>query len=172
LTEALGRVIRETFERWHLPQNLAESVTVEFSQRLRSSLGVCYPKRLLIRLHPFLAQPENTDLLREVLCHEAAHIGAEVRAGRRVQPHGPEWRDLVRQCGYEPKRRIRVPSFPRAWQSTTSNLYEHRCPVCQTVRRFSRPQPRWKCADCIEAGLDGTLVITSRPRETQQGDRE
>ena len=142
---------------------------IEFSPRLRTSLGVCYPERRLIRLHPILAEREHAELLREVVCHEAAHIAAEINAGGRVRPHGPEWKALVRQSGYEPRRAIPVPGFRAGQRPPAATVYEHRCPVCQTVRRSSRSQPRWKCADCVEAGLSGDLVITSRPRSIRNG---
>jgi SprT protein len=171
LKEAAARAfdaLSESFGSWKLDPK-ALRARVEFSPRLRTSLGVCYPEQRLIRLHPILAQPRHTELLEEVVCHEAAHIAAEIKAGKRVRPHGPEWKALVRQCGYEPKRGIRVPGYEPIKQTPPSSVYEHRCPVCHTVRRSSHPQPRWKCADCSEAGLSGDLVITSRPKSHRNG---
>ena len=125
-------------------------------------------------LHPFLAKPENSTLLREVVCHEAAHIAAPIKAGRRIRPHGPEWQALVRECGYKPRVRLQVPDFFAQRQARRNGgnreaVYEHRCPVCQTQRLASRPQRRWRCADCVDAGLDGKLTITSVPGTTRTG---
>ena len=169
-------VVSEAFRRWRVPADVANEVTVEFSPRLRSSLGICYPERKLIRLHPFLARQENVRLLREVVCHEAAHIAAPFRSGQRVKPHGPEWQALVRQCGYNPRVRLRVPEFLAQRQKPKRSSkgrarFEHRCPVCQTSRLASRPQPRWRCADCVDAGLGGKLAITSILGSTRKGAR-
>lgn len=167
--EMLSRSLR----RWDLDA-AALGARIEFSSRLRTSLGVCYPERNLIRLHPFLARPENSMLLHGVVCHEAAHIAAPIKAGRRVKPHGPEWKALVRECGYKPRVRLQVPDFHKSRQSRKNGsdlraVFEHCCPVCQTQRLASRPQRRWRCADCVDAGLDGKLTITSILGSTRKG---
>ena len=168
-----GLELVRVFSRWGVPQQ-AGRTQIQFSPRLRTSLGICYPSRKLIRLHPFLAAPESKASLAEVVCHEAAHIAAPLKAGKRVKPHGPEWQALVKQCGYEPCVRVKVPGFPvpsprRSGKRRPLRKYEHRCPVCQTWRLASRPQPRWRCADCVDAGLDGELTITSLSSAKSKG---
>jgi ribosomal protein L37AE/L43A len=37
--------------------------------------------------------------------------------------------------------------------------YEHRCPVCQSVRYANTARPRWRCLECDDAGLEATLAI-------------
>ena len=89
---------------WNLPA-LPESVRVEFSPRIRRSLGRCHSRKGIIRLNPALLSvgPDGKDdheaLLREVLCHEAAHVAAYLLHGA-VRPHGPEWGGLMRAAGY------------------------------------------------------------------------
>ncbi|MFH1763631.1 MAG: SprT family zinc-dependent metalloprotease [Gemmatimonadota bacterium] len=92
-------------ELWGLP-GLTESVTVEFSGRLRSSLGNCRPIQGRIRLAAHL-ENGNGELLEEVLCHELAHVAVYRLHGRRVRPHGPEWRKLVSAAGFEARARFK-----------------------------------------------------------------
>jgi predicted SprT family Zn-dependent metalloprotease len=98
----------------------------------------------------------------EVLCHEAAHAAVVALHGRRVRPHGAEWRDLMLFAGFRP--RVRLPSedlvgLPRFAQRARV-LWEHRCPVCQAHRFAGRPVRQWRCATCWAEGLPGQLRIT------------
>lgn len=145
---------------WGMP-DLASSVSIQFSYRLRSSLGRTLVDARRIRLHVLLA---NTDeqLLDEVLCHELAHIVVYERFGREVKPHGPEWATLVRQAGFEPRLRIGVGS---EGPPMTEGRFEHRCPVCQAVRLARRSIPNLRCKSCLEAGLEGKLLIRKVARQ-------
>jgi len=80
--------------------------------------------------------------------------------GRDCRPHGPEWKALMRQAGFEP--RVRIPAeqlVERPRGKKPGAVWEHRCPVCQMVRMNRRRVPRWRCAACREAGLEGKLII-------------
>jgi predicted SprT family Zn-dependent metalloprotease len=157
-------------EVWGVPE-LGTTLTVRLSPRLRASLGRATPATGRVSLHPGLrvALPE---LLREVLCHEIAHVVAYRRAqatgARRPRAHGAEWAALVRAAGYEP-----VVRAPRAWiaqvlpqPSTTSRRRRvlHLCPVCQTQRVAQRAVPAWRCSACAELGLDGRMEVIRLPR--------
>ena len=78
---------------WGLPE-LPAVVSVQFSRRLRTSLGRCSPRRGIIRLHHAL-QDAPEELFDEVLCHELAHLAAFRLHGPNIRPHGPEWKRLV-----------------------------------------------------------------------------
>ncbi len=149
---------------WGVP-DLATRVTVEPSTRLRRSLGRCRPAtgRITIRASLLDGDP---GLLEEVLCHEAAHVAARVLAGPEARPHGAEWRELVRAAGFEPRIRRGedvgdVGDVAPAGSGRTSGRfrYEHRCPVCQSVRYANTPLPRWRCLECAEAGLAGAMEV-------------
>jgi len=118
---------------WGLP-DLVESVTVEFSRRFRSSLGLCRPAQGRIRLAAHL-QEGNAELLEEVLCHELAHVAVYQLHGRRARPHGPEWRGLLSQAGFEPRTRFLRgdAKFPPRSKKLRAR-WEHRCPVCHAIR--------------------------------------
>jgi predicted SprT family Zn-dependent metalloprotease len=145
---------------WGVPE-LAELISVRLSTRLHRSLGRCHPSTGVITLQARLADGDRA-LLEEVLCHEAAHVAVHRLRGAAGRPHGDEWRELVRAAGFEPRVRrageVVAPARPKPRRSGRFQ-YEHRCPVCQTVRYANTRHPRWRCLECEEAGLNGTLEI-------------
>lgn len=130
-------------------------MVIQFSGRLKSSLGRTRVDVRNVRLNPLLAS-ENEQLLDEVLCHELAHIAVYERFGTSVKPHGHEWAALVQQAGFEPRLRV---SFTGDTPQTAKQRFEHICPVCQTVRYAKRSMSRWRCKSCDDAGLEGKLLI-------------
>jgi predicted SprT family Zn-dependent metalloprotease len=161
--------------QWAVP-DLANVVTIEFSTRMRRSLGRCHPASGRIRLASFLLQ-EPPSVLKEVLCHEVAHVAVYQLFGASAKPHGVAWTELVRRAGFEPRTRARAmigkvaktAPPPSAPIPDVITRYEHRCPVCHTVRSSRRPVPRWRCAECVDAGLAGTMVISRVVFDLAQG---
>lgn len=137
---------------------IAARTTIEFSSRLRRSLGRSMPASLKVRLHAAL-QTGTEDVLREVLCHELAHIVAYARHGNAIAPHGVEWQALVREAGYEPTVRLEAGLNIAGRQANRVGRYVHRCPVCHTSRTARRRMYRWRCTQCVEQGLAGELQI-------------
>jgi len=155
--------LAEWARTWSLPA-LAGRAHFETSRRLRTSLGRCHPPTGRIRLHPaLLDEPEG--LLREVACHEAAHVAVYMRHGSRVRPHGPEWAELMVAAGFEPRARMNPALLSQAFRCAMRPrvLYQHDCPVCGAGRAARRPVRRWRCRACRESGLEGKLAITTRP---------
>lgn len=141
---------------WRTPA-LSQEVTVLYSDRLRRSLARCRARGGRLVLHPVLAVT-SARLFREVLCHEAAHLAADLLGAK--QPHGPEWQALMRHAGFEPRTRLLAPpQAPRQSTGRVRRRYQHFCPVCQWVRYANRRMTRWRCADCAAAGLEGQLVV-------------
>jgi predicted SprT family Zn-dependent metalloprotease len=156
-------LLRHCGEQWGL-RDFEQSVRVTWDHRFRRSLGRVHIERRIVRLSKeLMAAP--IALLLEVLCHESAHLAARDLYGRRCQPHGPEWIELVRTAGFEPQRRIPwpAPSSPTQRIATRRRRYIHRCPVCQLQRTAWRPVRGWRCAACVAAGLPGGLEINSQP---------
>lgn len=160
--EDLRPNIAELGAAWSIP-GLEDWVHVVFSTRLRTSLGRCLPYRGVIRLHDGLRAAPN-DLLREVLCHELAHIASVCLHGRRVRAHGREWADLVRRAGYRPRVQLEVHGLALRCRGN-GTLYVHRCPICRASRIALRPVQAWRCAMCIAKGRSGRLEIVERIRE-------
>jgi predicted SprT family Zn-dependent metalloprotease len=148
------------FMLWGLPE-LVSCVEIQFSRRLRSTLGRTRVDTRRVRLNPALAETSE-GLLEEVLCHELAHIAVYERFGTKAKPHGPEWAGLVRQAGYEPRLSATIDGEKK---HTNELRFEHLCPVCQIVRYAKRPMTSWRCGGCVDAGLEGRLLIRSLGKE-------
>lgn len=102
--------IRHWSQLWTLP-HLPQSLRIEFSLRIRRSLGRCYPSKGVIRLNQRLLDgPE--EFLREVVCHEVAHIAVHLVHGNSRRPHGPEWAGFMRAAGYVPRARLPMECLP------------------------------------------------------------
>jgi len=159
--ERLNPWFEEWARAWRVPA-LPDRLHVRPGPRLRRSLGRCHPASGTIRLHPELFEaPEN--LLKEVLCHEAAHVAAHLRHGPTVRPHGPEWAGLMREAGYEPRVRMDPANLPALLQRSIRPrvLFRHLCRTCGANRMARRAVHRWRCRACTEAGLAGRLEIRS-----------
>lgn len=158
----LREILASFLELWGL-SSLTDEVTIEIGWRLRRSLGNCYTDRRLIRINPALLHPSRRELLKEVVCHEAAHIAVQESFGSKARPHGPEWKRFVTRAGYLPETQLAFHRRTGTKKSRKRVVYEHRCPVCQTVRMAEAPVANWRCASCRAVGLDGRLTITSFP---------
>jgi predicted SprT family Zn-dependent metalloprotease len=149
---------------WGMP-GFDENLTIEWSSRLRRSLGRAVPSRRLVRLSHLLLTARRK-LVLETVCHEVAHVAVPVLHRNPCRPHGPEWAELVRTAGFAPRNRVNQSA--RGQAATVSvrrpsgagvRLYVHTCPVCHARRLARRRISRWRCADCVTAGLDGRLTV-------------
>lgn len=169
--DPLVETYREQIEHWawvwELP-DLPDQVTFEFSNRLRTSIGLCYPERAVIRLHPVLRKVEEP-LFLEILCHELAHIAVYRHYGRDTRPHGREWKRLMQSAGFNARARLPHESIfntPERKATQRTILWHHRCPVCKATRTARRPVYTWRCVACRRRGRSGKLEIT---RESVKG---
>jgi SprT protein len=143
---------------------LGSRARIEFSARLRRSLGLCYPQRDLIRLNPVLKQAGNRDILGETVTHEAAHLVVYWRHGRRARPHGSEWQQLMVEAGLPARATIqhsRIKSLPPVKRARY--LYRHRCVDCGNIFNAGRTDRRWRCAGCHHWGRGGVLKVVRMP---------
>jgi predicted SprT family Zn-dependent metalloprotease len=147
---------------WSLPE-LPYRVRIAFSSRLQGSLGRCSPRTGVIRLNPGLLDGP-TAALREVVCHEAAHVATWLLYGRHASAHGREWRELMRLAGYEPRVRWAESAVPAAVRERrrSSAVYVHACPVCRAQWIARTTSSAWRCATCRDAGRDGRLTVSKR----------
>ena len=148
---------------WGVP-DLSSRVQIQFSSRIRRSLGRCTPRAGVIRLNPTL-RDVSQEILREVVCHEAAHVAVWMLHGGRVRPHGPEWKEKIRGAGYESRVRWPAGSIPVASRGSRhrSIEYVHLCPTCGSHWIAKRVVSAWRCSTCRAEGLEGRLEVTSRP---------
>ena len=159
------KLLRRLARSWDAPE-LAGEIICEWSTRLRCALGRAYPERNLIRFSLLLKDAKYAPYFDEVVCHEAAHLAVFLIYGSKAASHGPEWEELVRRAGYDPRVSHETDSLANA-PNDACVRYEHVCPVCQTKRTANHPQPKWRCVACQNAGLVGALVIQSRPQSTE-----
>jgi len=156
--QGFSYLLKELLKGW-ANEEVANDVHIEFSNRITRSLGRTQPSAKIIRLNPLL-RTSLSHLLKEVLCHELAHIAAYHMYGEFIRPHGPEWQALVRSAGFEPRVRIEA---DMDWPSPPPvKCYTHRCPACHAVRVAKRPMPRWRCSKCVANGLTGFLEIEGK----------
>jgi SprT protein len=164
LPDSCLRSLERWLDLWDVPHLDARS-RIEWSPRLTTSLGRCYPDKKLVRIASHLERAPD-GLLNEVLCHEMAHLAVRELHGRSARPHGPEWKALMEKAGFEPRTRLPSPegALPPRRRRRSPYLYVHRCPVCQLARSARRLMSRWRCAACVASGLEGRLAITRYDR--------
>lgn len=159
ITDALRERLSSWAAAWRTP-GLEKRIRLELSPRMRVALGRALPREKLVRINAAIVE-HHPALVEEILCHEAAHVAVHELYRDYRQPHGPEWQELMRLAGFEPRVRMELASpLPG---SRAKNVWEHQCPVCQARRTARRPVYRWRCAACVGAGLSGELTITKRP---------
>jgi predicted SprT family Zn-dependent metalloprotease len=161
--EGLRRSVADWARIWEVPQ-LGRDVTVRTSSRLKRSLGSYRASQAEVTVAAWLLDGP-ADLLREVLCHEAAHAAVRLTHGDGVRPHGREWRHFMALAGMPARVRIPASELPLPQQSALANarVWEHRCPVCQATRLAKTRVTRWRCRPCREAGRSGELLIERVP---------
>lgn len=140
---------------WNI-KSIEHEIKVEYSSRMTRSLGRTKPTKKLVRLNTNLSS-SLSEHLEEVLCHEIAHIAATHKYGDEISPHGKEWQTLVRLAGYEPSIRMNV--LTNNIHKPLAKRFAHKCPVCFSEQVAKRRVTRWRCGNCVQAGLTGELVI-------------
>jgi len=127
---------------------LADAVHVVWNRRMRTSAGRAHYHDCRIELNPRLLGIENGAVeVERTFLHELAHLVAHHRnRGRKIQPHGREWRQACSDVGI-PGEGVyhQLPLEGRKIR----RQYAYRCPVCGTeferVRRFRRAVACYEC---------------------------
>jgi predicted SprT family Zn-dependent metalloprotease len=90
-------VIEEMLELWNA-QNLRDQITWRWNSRLRTTIGRAMLEDMVLELNPLLLG-RNPQEMRGVVVHELAHLVTTKRYGFSVNPHGAEWKSLMRASG-------------------------------------------------------------------------
>jgi SprT protein len=152
LTLAAADLCRE-----HGLEALARGVVVEWNPRMRTTAGRAHCKERRIELNTRLQglpEGERDRELRTTFLHELAHLVAYARAaGRRIAPHGPEWRQACRDLGIPDEGRCHTLDFqPRR----LARKYAYACPACDAVIERVRPlRRRVACYPCCRKFAKG-----------------
>ena len=93
--------------------------SLEWSERMRRSLGRAFSRPPTIRLSAWLDEEQAAATLR----HELAHIAvfAQTGKGRKETPHGPRWREWVERLGAGSRATSQAPpanAAPRSVNAT------------------------------------------------------
>jgi predicted SprT family Zn-dependent metalloprotease len=124
---------------------LAGMVQVHWHPRLRTTAGQAYYAKCLVRMNPKLLQ-FGLEEVDKTLRHELAHLVARSRAGRRrIEPHGPEWRQACRDLGLADEKRCHDLPLPRSRQRIR---HRYHCPHCR--RDYDRVRPFRRAVACLE----------------------
>lgn len=124
-------------------------VSIEWSNRLTASAGICYPKKRIIRLstHYHRRFPEE---VRSTLLHEMIHL--------IVPGHGPEfyaWLNAIRRQGGRVARYAKARATPHG-----SPRWRYECVRCGRSM-LRRRRLRHGGRDYIHAGCGGRLQETA-----------
>ncbi len=130
--------------RGHKP--LADRVRVVWNPRLQTTAGTANPRTWEVELNPRLKELQPQTLHR-ILRHELAHLVSVFRAGRRrIDAHGPEWRQACADLG--------IPGEPRCHQlpfksRKVRHKHAYRCMHCGHLLKRVKPLPRFSaCYQC------------------------
>ena len=137
---------------------IANDVSISLSPSMSRSLGRTNVESKSIRLS-FQLLDAPSELVREVVCHELAHIVDFVKLGSQGKAHGESWKQLVLKAGFEPSRSM---SLDIAKKAQFQKSFTHLCLTCGIRRVARRKMTNWRCEACVEAGLSGQLHIEQR----------
>ncbi len=120
--------------------------------RATTRLGQCDHRTQSISVSRYLTEKATADEVTQVLLHEIAHALAGPRAA-----HGPKWRAIAREIGYEGGRTHTVePAHDRA-------KWVGECPSGHEIVRFRRPGKPVSCAKC-DRRFNTSYLISWRAR--------
>lgn len=146
---ALEAVARHECERLELPK-LAGKLSVTWNHRMRTAAGRAFLQTGQIELNPRLQTlPEESREaeIASTFFHELAHLVSFARAkGKKIAPHGEEWKQACRDLGIPDENRCHSLDFPAR---TIRRKYSYTCPACDTViERVKRLKKYVACYDC------------------------
>jgi SprT protein len=132
---------------------LAQVILVEWNQRFirRMGDGSYSPVRMRARIRlsvPLWPRASAQDR-RETVIHETCHCVVGYNGGFFAAPHGPEWKQAMRNCGLEP---LRTHSVDR--------------------KGLSRRQRRFTLLNCPNEGVEGKCRINARQLNRLQNGTE
>lgn len=154
--------------REHGLDALGRAVQVAWNARMRTAAGRASGRHWLIELNSRLQDlPEDRRdaELRATFLHELAHLFAMARAGRRrIQPHGPEWRQACCDLGIPDESRCHSLDFqPRRIARKYAYTCQHCGAVIERVRRLGRVACHPCCRKYAKGQFDARfLLVESR----------
>ncbi len=145
LQDAMDRVIKQHF-RDVLAMPRSPYPRLELSNRMTSSAGRCYPDTGEIRIATLYHRDHGIDATLLVLKHELAHWAARWRYGRRIAPHGREFRAVAQEL--DPRITITCPPFAHK-ERAQRRMWRMNCPNCRRTYQRRR-RDKVACRACCE----------------------
>ncbi len=140
-------------------QPVAIRPNLEWSGRMHVVAGRVFLRTGLIRLSiPLLTDP---DRVRQTVLHEYAHLMVHTRWGKKVKPHGPEWKEAMLELGAEPRRTHAYTSERKPRRSWT-----YRCTACGF--EFTRRRRLAHGREYRHIGCGGRIDPNGRPTPIPQ----
>ena len=136
-----------------LSPQLAERITVRWNSRMRTTAGLASYQHWEVVLNPALKKISDAEV-DKTLRHELAHLLARDRSGRkRIEPHGPEWRQACVDLAIPNESRTHQLPFVRHRQQ---RKFFYRCPSCnETLSRVRKPRRKIACLACCKKHAGG-----------------
>jgi len=136
---------------------LADCVAVDWNRRMRSAAGRAFFRKGIIELNPKLQglpPGQREEEIRRTFLHELAHLVSHARArGKRIEPHGPEWRQACADLGIPDEDRCHQLGFE---SRRLTRRYAYACGHCdavvERVRRLTRPVACYACCRAHSGG--------------------
>ncbi len=138
-------------------QEIADGVTVNWNKRMRSAAGRAHYQTCLIDLNPrlqLLPEPKKTKEIEDTFLHELAHLVAFGRnRGRRIQPHGAEWKRACADLGIPGEDRCHDLDLG---SRRMKRKFVYECPACKTsIPRVRRIKRAVACHSCCKTHSGG-----------------
>ena len=120
-------------------EHLAVNVVVVWNPRMRSTAGRAWLLELQIEMNPRL-QSLDPQHIQVILRHELAHlVAAQRNKGKRISPHGAEWRRACADLGIPGEKACHRLPLPARKQKIR---YLYHCPQCHTEIPRVRPMKK------------------------------
>lgn len=148
---------------------LAETVEVKWNDRMRTAAGRAFFKTNTIELNPKLqALPEEKrpHEIQNTFLHELAHLVSFARSkGKRIQPHGPEWKQACADLGIPGEDRCHALDFePRRMKKRFGYECLHCGTVVERVRKLKRTVACFHCCKAHSRGrFDSRFLLVEKP---------
>lgn len=117
----------------------------------KTRAGLCNYSLHRITVSRYLAARYGDDEIHQILLHEVAHAMAGQRAG-----HGPKWRSIARDLGYEGKR------LHSGSVADELAPWVGRCPNGHVHFRYRRPARTLSCGTCARGFSKAFLIEWER----------
>lgn len=164
----LTQMLRSLADAWDAP-DLPRTVRIVYNRRLATTLGRALLDEGVVELNPRLLA-EHPDQLWPTLAHEAAHLLVRSRYGPRTQPHGREFRTLMRAVNLSPKATHNLP-VAHLRRNTGRYLYIHRCSTCGQTFTARKPRRDLYCKRCGPDSEWNLLRLPNNPAGARLANR-